>query len=217
VQLIPPVVERLLSAADAAEAELAWTEFVAEHSRLLLHVARAQGGSHDAAMDRYAWLLEQLQRDGYRRLRGYVADGRGRFTTWLVVVARRLCVDHARARYGRSSHESAGTADRELRRRLEDMSGADLDLELLPSAGGRSPEDDVRERELQEALRQALQALPASDRLLLRLRFQDGVAVAEIARIFSLPSVFHVYRRLNGVLDRLRNALRLAGVEDAAP
>jgi hypothetical protein len=34
--------------------------------------------------------------------------------------------------------------------------------------------------------------------------------------MLSLPSVFHVYRRLNGIYDRLRAALRSLGVEDAA-
>jgi RNA polymerase sigma factor (sigma-70 family) len=217
VHSTPAVLERLLCATDSADAERAWAEFLEEHSRLLLHVARVQGGSHDAVMDRYAWVLEQLRRDGCRRLRGYVADGRGRFTTWLVVVARRLCLDHARSRYGRGGADAEGPSGRELRRRLEDMDGAELDLDVLPESGGRSPEDDLRSAELRGALLAALERLPAGDRLVLRLRFQDEVPVAEMARVLSLPSVFHVYRRVNGILDRLRTALRTAGVEDAAP
>jgi RNA polymerase sigma factor (sigma-70 family) len=215
VHRIPRELECLLSAPNAAAAECAWEEFVREHSRLLLHVARSYGGPHDAVMDRYAWVLEHLRADGFRRLEGYMADGRGRFTTWLVVVARRLCVDQIRTRYGRAG--GAAEPDRALRRRLEDMTGADLDLDVLPMPDGRSPEDELRAAELRAALRAALEQLPAADRLVLRLRYQDEVPVSEITRILSLPSVFHVYRRVNGILDRLRASLRLAGVEDAAP
>jgi DNA-directed RNA polymerase specialized sigma24 family protein len=44
-------------------------------------------------MDGYAYVLEALRSDDYRRLRAYAADGRSKFSTWLVVVARRLCLD----------------------------------------------------------------------------------------------------------------------------
>jgi hypothetical protein len=40
---------------------------------------------------------------------------------------------------------------------------------------------------------------------------------AEIARIGSFPTVFHVYRRLNGIFEELRQTLHEAGVRDAAP
>lgn len=52
-------------------------------------------------MDRYAHVLDKLQVDDFRRLRTFVADGRGKFTTWLTVVVRRICLDHHRQRYGR--------------------------------------------------------------------------------------------------------------------
>ena len=44
-------------------------------------------------MDHYAFMLDRLQEDGFHRLRAFAGDGRGQFTTWLVVVARRLCVE----------------------------------------------------------------------------------------------------------------------------
>jgi hypothetical protein len=62
---------------------------------------------------RYAYILEKLQDEDFRRLRGYVADGRAEFSTWLAVVTRRLCEDFRRQRYGRpQSHttEVAGVA-----------------------------------------------------------------------------------------------------------
>src|SRR5688572_14416739 len=100
---LPPELERLLdSAAHRGDPDEAWAALVAKYSRLLMTVARDVAPGHDAAMDAYAFVLERLREDDCRRLRGFVADGRSSFTTWLVVVTRRLCVDHYRQRYGRA-------------------------------------------------------------------------------------------------------------------
>jgi RNA polymerase sigma factor (sigma-70 family) len=210
---IPPPLEHLLDAGDRTSREAAWAEFLEEYSRLILHVARSLGGSHDDAMDRYAHALDQLRRDDYRRLRGYAADGRGKFTTWLVLVVRRLCLDEVRRRYGRA--RGGSTEAHEARRRLADLVAADVDTDLLP-ASARNPEQEAGHRELRGILTGAIAELEPADRLMLRLRFQDEVAVAEIARIFSFPNVFPVYRRLKWILAQLRTALQAAGVEDAA-
>jgi RNA polymerase sigma factor (sigma-70 family) len=210
----PPVLERLLQARSGPPLERAWTEFLQEYSRLILHVARSFGGSYDAVMDRYAYVLERLRHDDFRRLRGYVADGRGKFTTWLVVVIRRLCLDQTRARYGR--RRTAGADAVQERRRLADLVAAEVDAELLPGADS-SPENLARASQLNGNLASAISRLDPDDRLLLRLRFNDEIPVTEIARIGSFPTVFHVYRRLNGIFEELRRMLHEAGVRDAAP
>lgn len=210
---LPPPVERLLSS-DEPSREDAWRAFVAEYSRLILHVARSQAESYDEAMDRYAHVLEQLRAEDLRRLRAYVSDGRGKFTTWLVVVVRRLCIDLVRQRYGRDRDGRDGL---QARRALADLVGSDVDLGLLPDDSGPGPAEALRSRELRDALSAGLDLLDPSDRLLLRLRFQDAVPVAEIARILALPTVFHVYRRLNRILGELRTRLEELGVEDASP
>src|SRR5690348_9515444 len=53
---------RAFDSTDAAVREAEWERFLATHSKLLLHVARSFGDGHDAVMDRYAYLLEQLRR-----------------------------------------------------------------------------------------------------------------------------------------------------------
>lgn len=205
--------EQLLQSHETQSLEKAWAQFLEQYSRLILHVARSLGGSHDNVMDRYAHALEELRRDDYRRLRGYAADGRGKFTTWLVLVVRRLCLDEARSRYGRP--RGGSNEAHETRRRLADLVAADVDTDLLPGSG-RNPEEEAGHRELSGILTGAIAQLEPGDRLMLRLRFQDDVTVAEIARIFSFPNVFHVYRRLNRILDQLRESLRETGVEDPA-
>ena len=91
----------LLQATDAAATEDAWSRFVTRFSPLLLHTARSVAHEHDRAMDAYTHLLEQLRQEGGRRLRQYVEDPRAQFTTWLVIVAQRVCIDFLPQRYGR--------------------------------------------------------------------------------------------------------------------
>jgi RNA polymerase sigma factor (sigma-70 family) len=207
-------VARLLAAETEPDRDACWSVFLEEYNRLILHCARSLGGSHDAVMDRYAHTLEQLRRDQFRKLRGYAADGRGKFTTWLVVVVRRLCLDQVRNQYGRD--RSGNPENGQQRRELADLIAGELDPDIL-SSDAASAEDTLRTSELQEQLNDAVERLEPGDRLLLRLRFQDEVPVAEIARISSLPSVFHVYRQLNRIYEELRKALRDAGVTDATP
>jgi RNA polymerase sigma factor (sigma-70 family) len=168
-------------------------------------------------MDGYACVLEALREDSCRRLRAYVAEPGSRFTTWLVVVTRRLLLDHLRRRYGRSrSTGDVGRAEHAARRRLEDLVGAEVEPDALAAPAG-SPDHDIRREQLAGALRLALDELPPADRLLLALRFEDDRPVREIASMLGLPTVFHVYRRLAAVLAALKRALARRGVSGPDP
>ena len=89
--------------------------------------------------DGYAYLLDRLQADDFARLRAYAADGRARFSTWLVVVAQRLCIDFHRSRYGRI-REAQDPGERAARRQLHDLVGDVIDIEALP---GRTSSPDL--------------------------------------------------------------------------
>ena len=209
----------ILDAPDPADREAAWQELVARHSRLILAVARSFGGGRDEAMERYAYILEKLYEGNCQRLRAYQAEGRATFSTWLTVAARRLCLDHYRSRYGRhrpTRDPGRSTALRGLRRRLVDSVGADVDTDLLPDAGAASAESETIRRERDARLNAELQTLPPQDRLLLVLRFEDDLPASRIAGIVGLPTSFHVYRRLNAVLARLRTALISRGIDGSA-
>lgn len=215
---LPPELGKLLSSSDPSEREAAWTAFLDRYSRLLLRVAHSLGGGHDAAMDRYAYVLEWLRRDDFSRLRTFVPDGRCQFSTWLVVVARRLCLDHGRRRYGRPAASGSDAAERRSsRKRLADLVGERLDLDSLEGPSTSSPDSELREQELKTALDTAIGELDGSERLLLKLRFEFDLPVREIAEMMRAPSVFHVYRRLNSSLERLRGELTRLGVVDPEP
>lgn len=209
----PRTLSRLQSASEGAERETAWADFVATYSDVVLHTCRSVVREHDAAMDAYAFVLEALQQDGHRRLRAYAPDGRTEFSTWLIVVTRRLVLDHVRQRYGRPRSEGEShRAEAATRRRLEDLVGEEIDPDELAGASN-SPDAELRRAELTSALRQVLDELEPRDRLLLSLRFEDERSIREIARIVGLPTVFHVYRRLGAVLGEVRRRLVQRGVE----
>ena len=214
----PAPLSSLLAARDSTALDEAWAAFLAEYSALIIRVARHVGGDDDVVHDRYAFALDQLRRDDCRRLRAYAADDRGKFTTWLVLVVRRLCLDEHRHRYGRRQSAAADVADQHAtRHRLADLLGVDPDVAGVAAPDGDGADAGIRALELSTALEAAVARLDVSDRLLLRLRFDDGLSVPTIARMTRARSVAHVYRRLERVLATLREALRASGVEDSVP
>lgn len=219
---LPADISALLAAQpDSAAFDTAWKAFLAEYTPLLTRTARALGGERDAVMDRYTWVVERLREDDCRRLRTFIPDGKSRFRTWLAVVARRLCYDFDRHRYGRVRGEGtdreASRRQRSSRQQLAKLVGADIDLASLEDGGSPDPERTVRLRQRNGALGRALAGLEAEDRLLLRLRFDDELSAREVAEIVGMPSPFHVYRRVDTLLRRLRTELESMGVRDPEP
>jgi RNA polymerase sigma factor (sigma-70 family) len=213
----PLALEALLATPDDVARKQAWADFLAGCSDVLLRVARIMGGDDDAVMDRYAYILDALSRDNYRRLRAYANDGKSSFDTWLAVVARRLCMDEYRNRYGRVQSPSEATVARHAaRRNLSDLVGNELGLEELIATTDATPDAALEQKEWRSTLDAALAQLEPEDRVILRLRFEDDVSVPEIARLLGLGSPFALYRRLNRILTTVRKALVAAGVYDAA-
>lgn len=207
---IPSEVTRLISARNGADAEEAWTAFVAAYSSTLLRVASAFSPGYDGALDRYAYMLDQLRRHDCCRVRRFVADGRGRFTTWLTVVARRLCLDHYRRQYGRvhGPPRRAGGGDaRAVRRRLVDLVGERDEVAWLVDPSATDPVDDLTSSERYNALKRAVAELAPADQLLLRLRFEEGLSARQISALLGLPTPFHVYRRVDALCGLLRARL----------
>ena len=99
------------------------------------------------------------------------------------------------------------------RRRFE----SDEALVGMPSAEP-GPDEIAMEREqclaaarVSAALEAALATLDPDDRLILRLQCEDGLTVAEIARRLTLDQ-HALYRRIQRVLQRLRELLQVAGI-----
>ena len=72
------------------------------------------------------------------------------------------------------------------------------------------PSQEVRfvEQEQQSRLESSVAALPANERLLVQLRFEQDLSLEEIARVCGLNDAQQVHRRLAAILKKLRAALR---------
>jgi len=75
----------------------------------------------------------------------------------------------------------------------------------------------VRETELYAALESAIDELPPRDRLMIKLKFEDDLPMAELSRNLGYRNRFSAHRRLTEVLQALRRALERAGIRDAVP
>jgi RNA polymerase sigma factor (sigma-70 family) len=213
----PTSLSRLNAARQRAQREEAWAAFLAEHSDLVVRVCRSVMRDADAAMDAYAFVIESLRENEYARLRDYVPAPGVRFETWLVVVCRRLALDHYRRRFGRPrSTDPARRVEHLARRNLLQSVASQIDPDLIPDVGG-DPAERMRREQLLGLLRKAVADLAPADRLLLTLRFVDERPIRDVARALGFSTVFHVYRRLRAVLGQLRAALERSGVDGPEP
>lgn len=69
------------------------------------------------------------------------------------------------------------------------------------------PEQAASEHEYQEALQSAIAALVIADQLLLQMRFEQELTLAEIARLAGLKDPQSADRRIKTIVDQLRGKL----------
>ncbi len=72
---------------------------------------------------------------------------------------------------------------------------------------GPGPHELVADHEEQRSVREALAKLPADQRLLLRLRYEQDLTLAEVARLTRQPDPFSANRRIHAALDALAGLL----------
>jgi RNA polymerase sigma factor for flagellar operon FliA len=118
--------------------------------------------------------------------------------------------DHPRAELERL----AGLLPHRTPRRFEGEQKLEGMARAEPSAEGEllGKERAAGARAAIGVMRRALGALPAEDRLILRLRFAQGLQIVEIARTLRLAAK-PLYRRIEQLLLGLRRALEAAGVD----
>ena len=72
---------------------------------------------------------------------------------------------------------------------------------------GPGPDELAEEAQEQGNLQQALAGLPADQRLVLRLRYEQELSLVEIARLTGQPDPFRVNRSIRAALDALAAAM----------
>jgi RNA polymerase sigma factor (sigma-70 family) len=68
---------------------------------------------------------------------------------------------------------------------------------------GPGPDDLAAEEQERQRLLAALVQLPAGQRLLLRLRYEQGLTLAEVARLTGQPDPFRANRQIQAAVDAL--------------
>jgi RNA polymerase sigma-70 factor (ECF subfamily) len=141
-------------------------------------------------------LAEDLFQETWIRVleRGHQYDGRHEFSTWLYAVARNLTIDYLRKKNPVSLD---GLMDDEDRAPLEPADTRPMAWEI------------VQQHEQAERIGAALLSIPAEYRETVVLRFQEGLALDEIATVTGAPLgtvKSRLYRGLNMLMSRLKGA-----------
>ena len=141
-------------------------------------------------------LAEDLFQETWIRVleRGHQYDGRHEFITWLYAVARNLTIDYLRKQRPVS-----------LDGLMEDEGNAPAEpADTRPLAW-----EVVAQHEQAERISTALLGIPVDYRETVLLRFQEGLALEEIATVTGAPVgtvKSRLYRGLNLLMSRLKGA-----------
>jgi RNA polymerase sigma-70 factor, ECF subfamily len=165
-----------------ASAEGEWDARFGEQLPRVYNFFRYRVGDGAEAEDLTSITFEKAWRHRHR----YRSD-RGAFTTWLYTIARRVGIDHARARRQFVSLDAV----------------ADL-------ASGETPEDVAVRRSDAERVLSLLAELPERERELVALRYGAELSNREIARATGLSET-NVGTILSRTITSLRSRLGAAG------
>jgi RNA polymerase sigma-70 factor (ECF subfamily) len=139
-------------------------------------------------------LAEDLFQETWIRVleRGHQYDGKHEFSTWLYAVARNLTIDYLRKKSPLS-----------LDGLMEDEEHGPLE----PADTGPMAWEVVQQHEQAELISAALISIPAEYRETVVLRFQEGLALEEIATVTGAPLgtvKSRLYRGLNMLMPLLK-------------
>ncbi|HET9400374.1 MAG TPA: sigma-70 family RNA polymerase sigma factor [Candidatus Acidoferrales bacterium] len=95
------VIETILQRLRGADTRDAWIEFLARYSDHIYKAAYLTTSDSDLAADCYLHACVKLCANNFKRLLSFRPEGPAKFETWLSVVARNLCLDCVRSRFGR--------------------------------------------------------------------------------------------------------------------
>ena len=150
--------------------------------RYLIHLSGNRELAEDLFQETWIRVLE----------RGHQYDGKHEFSTWLYAVARNLTIDYLRKK---SPVSLDGLMESEEHAPLEPTDTRPMAWEVM------------QQHEQAERIGAALARIPAEYRETVVLRFQEGLALEEIATVTGAPLgtvKSRLYRGLNLLMSRLK-------------
>jgi RNA polymerase sigma-70 factor (ECF subfamily) len=182
--------------------ENAWNDLVERFTATVRSAARAASTNEDAAEDLAQSIWAELyglrtRKDGMPASKLAYYSGRGSLAGWLRAVVAQLAVDVFR----KQSRLVQTEEDTDLERLARAAQGQPI------VAGIPTPEESMSNRfaqtDMQQALHQAVQELPAEDRLLVKLYYFDNLRLREAGVVLGVHEAT-ASRRLTRIQTDLR-------------
>jgi RNA polymerase sigma-70 factor (ECF subfamily) len=142
-----------------------------DHVDLIYRYANRLCGETEAAKD----LVQETFLNAYRGFKDFRGDAQ--ISTWLYTIASRACL--------RMRRKKKGEPERELS--LEEfVPTSEGEFRLQIPVDGLSPEEAFQNKELRQALDQAIEKLPKKYRMVLVLRDMEGLSAKEVGAVMGL-------------------------------
>ncbi len=171
------------------------------HRRVVEHAVRCAlervgaRGDAELADEAFVRTFSSLAEGDMNALRSF--EGRSRFATFLVVVARRSALRLAAERRPLATRTAGGA---------EDASAEPVDP-------GPDPSERAEREEVRALVRASIGALSTRDALAIRLFYENGAGHREIATILGVP-VTHIGQILARAREKLRGRLERSGLAE---
>ena len=141
-----------------------------DHVDLVYRYAHRLCGEMESAKD----LVQETFLSAYRGFNRFRGDAR--ISTWLYTIASRACIRMRRKRKGQPERELS----------LDELvPTSDGEFHLQIPVDGLTPEEALENKELREALDQAIQKLPSKYRMTLVLRDMEGLSAKEVGIVMG--------------------------------
>jgi len=142
-----------------------------DHVDLIYRYANRLCGEVEAAKD----LVQETFLNAYRGFKDFRGDAR--VSTWLYTIASRACL--------RMRRKKKGEPERELS--LDEfVPTSEGEFRLQIPIDGLTPEEAFQNKELRQALDQAINRLPKKYRMVLVLRDMEGLSAKEVGTVMGL-------------------------------
>ncbi|HSN04204.1 MAG TPA: sigma-70 family RNA polymerase sigma factor [Nitrospira sp.] len=159
------------SSADSSHTTASFDTLYRDHVDLMYRFATRLCGESEAAKD----LVQETFLNAYRGYKAFRGDAQ--VSTWLYTIASRACMRMRRKRKGEPDHELS----------LEEfIPTSDGEFRLQIPVEGLSPEEALQNKQLRQALDQAIAKLPKKYRMVLILRDMEGLSAKEVGSVVGL-------------------------------